>query len=137
MPNEGANDATVIDLGTANYTARYTFGTFDAGWTQMVLRYTNRNNYVAINMQSGNLQIYDCTAGACAQLASTAGNIPVGTPITVIVAGSVITVDDGIDPAAQATLPSGSANLSSTKAGFLHYGSGNGQVIVSQMIVTP
>jgi hypothetical protein len=111
----GANPDLIIP-GVLNYVVRANVAscTPGSGECQLAIRYTDINNFTAINIKTGNIQIFDVVGGTATQKGSTLSGAITGN-YTVTVNGSTISL---IAP--NGTSTSGTiSNTTGTKVGFL------------------
>ncbi len=137
VPDVDAADATVIDTGLVDGTVNYTFAAFEDGWSELALRYSDRNHYIAVVLRTDHLEVYDITDGVAIGIGHTLWPPPLNSPLSVTLLGNNITLSDEVDPPLTATLPSNTANTLSTEHGFIHFGGGYSPMILSGMTATP
>ena len=107
-----------INAGVSDYTLRVTPTSASAG-AQIIPRYTpgSAANYIAL--VTGNaLEIVDVTAGNSTVVGTPSGSGCGTNEIVVVLAGSSVTATCGSNTTT-GSLPSGSANITSTNVGFL------------------
>ena len=115
----GATGGAYIDLGVADYTANVSVANAGGSYMMVMLRYTDANNMVFVNLNGGtgnaNVTVYNYVNGGLTQLGAGALQL---TTLRFLLSGANLTVSDDADGTPiHATIPAG-ANLTATKFGF-------------------
>lgn len=125
-----------LDVGHSDYT--FTTDTTGANpATQVVFRYTDPNNFVGINFNSGMATVFDEEGGTtslvCNLPSAGTNGFTIYTSGLTIVVGNVST--SGAPSSCTGQLPFGTANLTSTLLGYAQF-SGSGKAANSLSVIT-
>jgi hypothetical protein len=128
----------IISSGQANYTLRLVPSALGlnggAAGAQLLIRYTDANNNVAINFGPSSTVIFNTVAGVFTQICATSAVAAIGQQIAIAVNGSLLTYNDGsLGPGLKCTIPS--VNLTAPNVGFAHF-AGSNPLSLSSLSVT-